>query len=300
MPELWWCYPLLGAAAGLLAGLLGVGGGLVIVAALAWLLPLQDVPVAATMHVALATSLASIVATAVASGTAHHRRDAVLWRSVAWLVPGMLLGGWLGARVAGGLDGGMLRAGVAMFCVLAAWQLWRSGSSAANRSVINQVAAARVAPSGPLLTAVAIVIGAVSALVGIGGGSLTVPLLIARGARAVHAVGSSSVCGFFIAIASATGYASLVPPTPLGTSYLGYVFWPGALLLAAASVLTAPLGARIAHRMQGHHLQRLFAAFLVLMAVLTWFAPHNPAHEESAVASIEHRAGSRISTASGR
>ncbi len=293
MPELWWCYPIIGAAAGLLAGLLGVGGGLVIVAALVWLLPLQGVPAVAAMHVALATSLASIVLTAVSSGSAHHRRGAVLWHSVVWLVPGMLLGGWGGAFVAGWMDGSALRAFVAAFCLFAAWQLWRGRREDRGSDV-------RVEPRGPLLSAAAVVIGAVSALVGIGGGSLTVPLLIARGARALHAVGTSAVCGFFIGVASAAGYANLVPAKALGAGFIGYLYWPGALLLALASVLTAPLGARIAHRLQGHQLQRLFAFFLVAMAVLIWFAPVRESQQDTPVASIEQRAGSRMSTASGR
>lgn len=293
MPELWWCYPILGASAGLLAGLLGVGGGLIIVAALAWLLPMQGVPAHATMHVALATSLASIVLTAVSSGSAHHRRRAVLWPSVAWLVPGMLVGAWSGAWIAGSMDAVGLRAFVAIFCLFAAWQLWRGRRE-------DREPGERVEPRGLLLSATAVIIGTVSALVGIGGGSLTVPLLIARGARAVHAVGTSAVCGFFIGIASAAGYASLVPTTALGPDFIGYLYWPGALLLAIASVMTAPLGARLAHRLRGAHLQRLFAFFLLVMAAMVWFAPHREAQPGASIASIEHRAGNRMSTASGR
>lgn len=292
MPHLWWCYPLVGAFVGLFAGLLGIGGGLLIVAALVWMLPLQGVPDEAILHVALATSLASIVLTAMSSGAAHQRRGSVLWPSVAWMVPGLLLGGAMGARTAGSLTTDTLRAGVAIFCVLAAIQLWRGGRD-------RPAPPPSPAPRGPLLATAAVLVGAVSALVGIGGGSLTVPLLIARGARAVHAVGTSSVCGIFIGIASAIGYATLSPPQDLGPSFAGYLFWPGALLLAVSSVLFAPLGARIAHALEGRHLQRLFAVFLLAMGALTWFAPRGGPQDESAVASIEQRAGNRISTASG-
>ncbi|WP_249040965.1 TSUP family transporter, partial [Marilutibacter maris] len=99
----------LGAVAGVLAGLLGVGGGLVLVAALAWLLPLIGVPQDAAMHAALASSLASIVLTAAASARAHHRRGSVLWPTVAWMVPGLLLGGWLGSGLAVRIDDDVLR-----------------------------------------------------------------------------------------------------------------------------------------------------------------------------------------------
>ncbi len=269
MVDLWWCFPLIGVAAGLLAGLLGVGGGLVIVAALAWLLPQQGVPAEVVMHVALATSLASIVLTAISSGAAHHRRGSVLWPSVAWLVPGLLIGGGLGGTFAGGVDGRWLRAGVILFCLLAAAQLWRGS----GRRAAGQGPPSSPAPRGVGLSAAGIAIGAISSWVGIGGGSLTVPLLIARGAPAVRAVGTSAVCGFFIGVAAAAAYARLVPPEPLGSSFVGYLYWPGALLLAVASVLVAPLGARLAHRLRGERLQRVFALFLIAMAVITALAP---------------------------
>ena len=105
MPLEWLLYPLLGIVAGLLAGLLGIGGGLVLVVALVWLLPSQGVPVESAMHAALATSLASIVITAAASARAHHRRGSVAWPTAAWLLPGLLVGAWLGSRLATHLDG---------------------------------------------------------------------------------------------------------------------------------------------------------------------------------------------------
>lgn len=271
MVDLWWCYPLIGIAAGLLAGLLGVGGGLVIVAALTWVLPQQGVPPADVMHVALATSLASIVLTAISSGAAHHRRGSVLWPSVAWLVPGLLVGGWVGGTLAGGFEGAWLRGGVVVFCVLAAAQLWRGSARIAPEAGM----ASETAPRGAVLSAAGVGIGAVSSWVGIGGGSLTVPLLIARGAPAVRAVGTSAVCGFFIGVAAAAAYARLVPLQPLGHAFVGYLYWPGALLLASASVLVAPLGARLAHRLRGGKLQRVFACFLIAMAVLTALAPRS-------------------------
>jgi uncharacterized membrane protein YfcA len=124
-----------------------------------------------------------------------------------------------------------------------------------------------------------VLIGAVSALVGIGGGSMTVPLLIAKGAKPVRAVGTSAACGFAIALASAAGYvfagrdAGGLPPWSLG-----FVYLPAALGVAAASVLMAPYGATLAHRLAGAHLQRLFAAFLVLMGIAVLAAASATAH----------------------
>lgn len=251
-------YLALGALAGVLAGLLGIGGGLVLVGALAWLLPLQGVPAEAAMHAALASSLASIVLTAAASARAHHRRGSVLWPTTAWLVPGMLLGGWLGSRVAITLAGDVLRWCVAGYCALVALQLLGSKPTLGGGG-------ARV-PRGPGYSLAGIGIGAVSALVGIGGGSLTVPLLVWRGVAPVRAVGTSSACGIFIGLASALGYALQAPAGALPLAgAVGYVYLPAALGVAVTSVLAAPYGTRLAHALSGQALKRVFAGFLLLV-----------------------------------
>ncbi len=252
-------YAAVGALAGLLAGLLGIGGGLIIVAALVWLLPWAGVSEAVVMHVALATSLASIILTAIASMHAHHKRGAVLWPSFVRLAPGLALGALAGAWLADRMSAEVLRYGVAAFCWLAAWQLlW---PPAAPR-LVERV------PREPWLPLAGGVIGTVSALVGIGGGSLTVPLLITRGAAPVRAIGTSAACGLPIALASATGYAAFghdAQSLPAGT--IGYVYWPAALAIAAASVWMAPRGAALAHRLSGLSLRRVFAGFLVLVGL---------------------------------
>jgi len=251
-------YLLLGACAGVLAGLLGIGGGLVLVAALAWLLPKQGVPADVAMHVALASSMASIVLTAASSARAHHRRGSVLWPTVAWMVPGVLLGGWLGSRVAIGLDGDVLRWCVASYCFIVAAQMLLSRAQAGGD--------ARLVPRGPGYSVAGALIGALSALVGIGGGSMTVPLLVWRGVTPVRAVGTSSACGIFIGIGSALGYALQAPAGALPLAYsAGYVYLPAALGVAAASVLAAPYGTRLAHAISGLALKRVFALFMLLV-----------------------------------
>lgn len=258
MPVEWLAFPVLGCIAGVLAGLLGVGGGLVLVAALAWLLPRMGVPQEAAMHAALATSLASIVLTAAASARAHARRGAVLWPTVAWMVPGLLLGGWLGSGIAVHIAGAALRWIVAGYCLLAAAQMLLSRT---------REMAGGVVPRGASMTAAGTAIGAVSAVVGIGGGSMTVPLLVWRGVAPVRAVGTSSACGVAIGLGSALGYALHPPAGGLIEHAAGYVYLPAAIGVAIASVLAAPWGTRLAHRLSGPHLRRIFAAFLVAVAL---------------------------------
>ncbi len=252
-------FPLLGIAAGLLAGLLGVGGGLVLVAALAWLLPLHGIPPEAAMHAALASSLASIVLTALSSAYAHHRRGSVLWPTVRWMVPGLLLGGWLGSLAAIALDGEVLRLGVAGYCLLAAAQL--------GFGHVRAALADAAPPRGLPMSAAGVGIGAVSAVVGIGGGSMTVPLLVWRGVAAVRAVGTSSACGVAIGLASGLGYALNAPEGALPALAIGYVYLPAAIGVAATAILAAPLGTRLAHAISGSALRRVFAVFLVAVGV---------------------------------
>lgn len=254
-------FPLLGVVAGILAGLLGIGGGLVLLAALAWLLPLFGVPQDAAMHAALASSLASIVLTAASSARAHARRGSVLWPTVAWMVPGLLLGAWLGSGLAVALDDGVLRWIVAVYCLVAAWQIGfgRTRAPADGTEV--------AAPRGWPMSLAGGGIGALSAVVGIGGGSMTVPLLVWRGVKPVRAVGTSSACGVAIGLSSALGYAMHAPAGALPAHAIGYVYLPAAIGVALASVLSAPWGTRLAHRLSGEALRKVFALFLLLVGL---------------------------------
>jgi uncharacterized membrane protein YfcA len=264
MPIEWLLYPALGVVAGLLAGLLGVGGGLVLVAALVWLLPTQGVPASAAMHAALATSLASVVITSFASARAHAARGSVAWPSVRWLAPGLLAGGWIGSEVATRLPGDSLKWFVVGYCVLAALQLL-VGMPRAHADDAPT-------PRGPGLALAGGVIGAVSALVGIGGGSMTVPLLIVLGLAPVRAVGSSSACGVAIGLAAAAGYATHAPAVGMPGGSLGYVYLPAAVGISLTSAWMAPRGAALAHRIGGVALRRVFAVFLLAMAFVLWRA----------------------------
>lgn len=257
---MWWIYPVLGVGAGILSGLLGIGGGLLLVGALILILPSQGVSESIVVPVALASSLASIVLTGLSSAWAHQKRGAVLWPTVAWLVPGLMLGAMVASIGVATWAGPNLRWAVIAYCVLVAVQLisqWPTAKSSHDKPVV-----------GWPWTVTGMVIGAVSSVVGIGGGSMTVPALILHGVPAVKAVATSSVCGVFIAVASALTYSQLSTDQRMPEFSYGFVYLPAALGVASASILFAPLGARWAHQLPAVWLKRIFAGFLLLMATL--------------------------------
>lgn len=254
---------LAGAAAGFLGGLLGIGGGLLVVAALSLALPALGVPKAEVMHVSVATSMATIVLTFVSSGAAHIRRGSVLWPTWRWLAPGMALGGVAGAHLAQMLSGQTLRWLIAAFCAFMAWRM-------AYARMPGNTGQAEHAPRSPWLLPAGAGIGAISAMAGIGGGSMTVPLLVSLGVKPVRAVGTSAVCGLAIALASAASYALALhpPPQPLPWGAVGYLYVPAAAVVTLASMALAPVGARIAHAVSGLAIKRAFAVFLIVVGAV--------------------------------
>lgn len=247
-------YPGVGALAGLMAGLLGVGGGLVIVPVLLWVFGLLGFDSRVLMHLAVGTSLATIVVTSLSSIRAHHRRGAVRWELVRQLTPGILAGAWIGALVADWMSGQWLRRVFALFVLFLGIRMLLGLRLPVGRELPGR--AGFLGAGG--------IIGAVSALVGIGGGSLTVPFLHASGVDMRHAVASSSACGLPIALAGALGFAWTgwsEPGLPPGST--GYVYWPAFGGIALTSVLLAPVGARLAHSLPVRTLQRVFALLLL-------------------------------------
>lgn len=262
----WWFFMLetmtlmlIGALAGVMAGLLGVGGGLIVVPALAFWLPSKGIAPADALHVSVATSLASICVTASASAWSHFRRGGVDSSALAWLTPGLLLGSGCGALLVAGIPGTALTLFVATFCVFAAWQMGRPQPG--NTTPQGALPGHWLAPGG-------LVIGAVSAAVGIGGGSLTVPLLYRLGAPLRAAIGTSSAAGLPIAMAGTLGYMLADTPAALSRWAVGLVDFKLALAIGSLSVLTAPIGAALAHRWPVARLRRVFAFWLLLVAAL--------------------------------
>ncbi len=255
-------YLFAGGAAGFLGGLLGIGGGLLIVAALSVTLPALGVPHSEVMHVSVATSLAGIVLTASSSTYAQLRRKAVMLPTLLRLAPGLVLGGFIGAHLAQLMSGPVLRWVIAVFCLFMAWRMVFGRNAAGGDS-------AHV-PRSPWLLPAGVGIGTVSAIVGIGGGSLTVPLLVGMGTKPVRAVATSAAAGLVIGLASAISYmlALRAPAQPLPPGSLGYVYLPAAAATAVASMITAQFGVRMAHRLSGPALKRVFAVFLLVVGVL--------------------------------
>ncbi|THB76968.1 MAG: sulfite exporter TauE/SafE family protein [Desulfobacteraceae bacterium] len=249
-------YPAVGALAGVLAGLLGIGGGLVIVPMLTFAFSVQGFAHEHILHMALGTSLASILFTSVSSLLSHHRRGAVIWPVVLKITPGILFGTFTGAWVASMLSTNFLKGFFGIFLFYAATQMLLGVKPKPSREI----------PGATGIFGVGTVIGVFSSLVGIGGGTLSVPFLIWCNTRIHSAIGTSAAIGFPIAFAGTLGYItsglglSSLPPMTLGYVNLGALAG-----IAAASVVTAPLGARLAHSLPIDKLKRVFALLLYLV-----------------------------------
>lgn len=257
----WAGYLATGAVAGVLAGLLGVGGGLVIVPALIWVFTSQGMDAGWVPQMAVGSSLATIVGTSIASVRAHHQHGAVRWDLFRALTPGILLGAASGALVAGYLPGLWLKRVFTVFILFVAWRMLRSTHTEPRYRL----------PGRSGMTLAGYLIGTLSALVGIGGGTMTVPFLVGGGTDPRKAVATSSACGLPIAVAGSLGFAvvgwGLVG---LPSASTGFLYWPaiGAILLT--SIPTAPLGARLAHRVPSGTLKRIFAVLLFAVGIKLW------------------------------
>ena len=248
---------LLGSCTGFLAGLLGVGGGMLMVPVLTLLLSNKGVPPEHVVKMAIATSLATICFTSISSLRAHHRRGAVLWPVVRLLAPGIVLGSMAGAQIAKALPSPALAVLFALFVSFSAAQMLRDRKPQPTRQL----------PQGAGMFGAGALLGLLASMVGAGGAFISVPFMTWCNVKMHNAVATSAALGFPIAVAGTVGYIiagwSLqgMPPGALGFLYL-----PALFTLSAASVLMAPLGARTAHRLQRRHLQRGFAVLLLALA----------------------------------
>jgi uncharacterized membrane protein YfcA len=252
------CYAFLGMSAGLMAGMLGVGGGLLIVPVLIWLFTLQGFEYEVISHAAIGTSLASIVTTSISSASAHHRHGAVNWKVVFQLSGGLFAGGLLGAWLASVLNTAILQLLFGLFAVSVGLQMFFSTQAVSNRRL----------PQWPVMNGVGVLIGSISGIVGIGGGSMTVPFLTWHNLSMRQAVAISSACGLPIAVAGFIGFVATGWDNPaMPELSWGYIYLPALIAVAILSLLLAPLGARLAHRLPVLLLKRFFAVLLVVIGI---------------------------------
>ncbi|WP_239016244.1 sulfite exporter TauE/SafE family protein [Spiribacter vilamensis] len=249
-------YVAAGAVVGFVSGLFGIGGGVIVVPMLLPIFQAQGLGMDVAMHMAVGSSLATIVVTGLSSARAHWRLGNLVVSALPWLVAGLVTGALVGAQLAAALSGDILRIIFALFVL----------ALAVRMIFALEPPPGRVIPPPGVVSGVGFVIGALSSLVGIGGGTLLVPFLIWSGVTMRQAVGTSAAAGVSIALAGSIGF--IVAGTgedQLPALSTGYIYWPAVGGITVASVFLAPLGARVASRVPAVWLRRAFAAFLVIV-----------------------------------
>jgi len=255
---IWLIYAGLGSIAGLLAGLLGVGGGIIIVPMLTWTFAALRLPAELSHHLALGTSMGTIVFTSISSFRSHHSKGMVDWDVVRSISPGILLGTFGGTWLAALISGRLLSGLFVLFLFYVALQMLLDIKPKPGRQLPGRMGLSLVGGG----------IGIISSLVGIGGGSMSVPFLAWCNIGIYTAIGTSAAIGFPIALAGAAGYiingwsAVNLPPHSLG-----FVYLPAMTGIAVASYLTAPLGVKLAHRLPVSSLKKIFACMLIVTGI---------------------------------
>ncbi|MGS2743513.1 sulfite exporter TauE/SafE family protein [Halomonas sp. LS-001] len=254
--EILFAYSLLGIIAGILAGMLGIGGGVVIVPALVVILSAQSFPSELIVIMAVATSLCTIIFTSISAARAQIKRQAVDWAIFKLWAPTVIIGSFLSGFIASYLPVYFLEVGIAVF-------LFCVGMIMLSRWVPDPK---RSMPAQLGTSGLGLLSGSLSGLAGIGGGNVMVPLMVFFNVPMQRAVATSSTLGFPLATVGTLGYIiagwgeTLLPWT------LGYVYLPAVLLIAIFTVLCAPIGVAIGHRIPAQTLKRCFGGFLLLIA----------------------------------
>ena len=262
---------IIGALAGFAAGLFGVGGGTIIVPLLFIVFTQMGYSPDNIMHLALGTSLATIIITSISSLMAHNKKGAVMWPVFKNLTPGLVIGCFLGAGIAGQISGLYLQLIVGVFLLWVAYKMFMGGkkpvaSNPVASNINNTASDNTVLPSKPKQLAAGGVIGIASAIFGIGGGSLTVPYLTRYGVVMQKAVGTSAACGLPIAIAGALGFMIFGMQQQVNVpNTIGFVHIYAFLGISSMSFFTAKLGAKVAHILSPELLKKCFAVLLTVV-----------------------------------
>ncbi|AUJ72461.1 MULTISPECIES: sulfite exporter TauE/SafE family protein [Pseudoalteromonas] len=252
---------LLGSVVGFLAGLLGIGGGLVIVPVLSSILLYFNVlPPEQVVIAAVATSLASILFTSTSSAIAHHKNGNVPWDLAPWIMTGVALGALISGFLAALLPENAVRIVFAVSVVLIAIKMFYSSK--------NESSTQRQLPNKGILTVLTTITGGLSAMIGIGGGALLVPLLTFFSVDMKKAIGCASACGIVIALFGSVGYISSGSAHfALSDGFAGFVYLPALLGIVCTSWFTAPMGAKATHHLPVATIKKVFAVLLLVMAV---------------------------------
>ncbi len=251
----WLEYALTGLVGGFLAGYLGIGGGLILVPALSWLFSRDPATAGTAVQMAVATSLASMLFSSMSSLLAHHRRGAILWPLVNLLLPGLLLGALLGSLIADRIGSAVLGGVFGVFALIVGLQLLLGTARAGNKPMPGRGPAASIG----------LVIGSISGMLGIGGGSMTVPWFLWHRHTVQNAIATAAACGYPIAVAGTLGFIFLGDNNTVVTN-LGYVHLPALAGVALFSVVGAPLGVIAIHGSSPLMARRFFAIFLLAVA----------------------------------
>lgn len=257
------CLLALGAVAGFAAGLLGIGGGMLLVPFLTMVFTWAGMPADLVVHAAIATSMTSILFTSLSSVRAHQRKGTIQWKIVLAMAPGIVIGGLLsGGAVFAFISTAWLSLCFAVFVGYSGWSMLRNRKPKPSRQMPGVVGTSTVGVG----------IGFLSGLVGAGGGFLSVPFMVWCNVALHAAVSTSAALGFPIALANSVGYIVSGWSQDISEPHmLGYIYWPALLALVATSVLTAPLGAQMAHRLPVGTLKRIFAGLLFVLAAYMLF-----------------------------
>ncbi len=262
---------IIGALAGFAAGLFGVGGGTIIVPLLFIVFTQMNYSPDNIMHLALGTSLATIIVTSISSLMAHNKKGAVMWPVFKNLAPGLALGCFFGAGIAGQISGLYLQLIVGVFLLWVAYKMFFGVKKkvASQTNHIDDLNYAQTElPSKPKQLVAGGVIGIASAIFGIGGGSLTVPYLTRYNVVMQKAVGTSAACGLPIAIAGALGYMVFGAQAQINVpNTIGFVHIYAFLGIASMSFFTAKLGAKVAHILSPEILKKCFSVLLFVVGL---------------------------------
>lgn len=250
-------YVLTGLCVGFLSGLFGIGGGLIVVPLLAYLFHYIDIPEAYRFHTAVGTSLAAMIFTSSSSAISHYMQNGINWKMVKILLPGLILGSITGALIANYLSGDILKWIFALFLFLIGFKFIFHPKSDWQTNLPYWV-----------LSPISYFLGIFSALLGIGGGFITVPVLVAFRMHLTNAISTAAITGFVMALVGSIAFFIVGEGREESSDLAGFIYLPAAVTIGLSAFLVAPIGAKLAYRLPVEDLKKYFGLLLVSMAFL--------------------------------